>query len=205
MSNNVATQAKSNRQTLVLVLLVFAVPSVAALLMYVTGWRPASTQNHGQLIQPAIPVADRAMKTIDGKSVKFSDARGKWTMVYFDTSSCAEDCMQQLYFMRQIHHSQGKYLERIHRLFIVTNPAGISTLKSKLNEYPDMLVCTADNVELGKLKQDFGIVDSAIDLPRKNIYLVDPQGNLMMRYLPGIEPAGMRKDLERLLKYSSDK
>jgi cytochrome oxidase Cu insertion factor (SCO1/SenC/PrrC family) len=205
MSNNVVTQAKSNRQTLVLVLLVFAIPSAAALLMYITGWRPSATQNHGELIQPVRPVADRDMQTIDGKTVKFSETQGKWTMVYFDTSSCTESCMKKLYFMRQIHHSQGKSMDRIQRLFIVTDPAGTSALKGKLNDYPDMLVWTAEQAELSKLKQHFGIDGSAADMSEKNMYLIDPRGNLMMRYLPGTEPAGMRKDLERLLKYSADK
>lgn len=205
MSNNVVTQAKSNKQTLVLVLLVFAIPSAAAFLMYITGWRPSSTQNHGELIQPVRPVAEHDMKTIDGNTVKLSSTQGKWTMVYFDSSSCPESCMKKLFFMRQIHHSQGKSLDRIQRLFIVTDPAGITALKGKLNDYPDMLVWTAGQIELGKLKQQFGIDGDATEITEKNIYLVDPRGNLMMRYLPGTEPAGMRKDLERLLKYSADK
>lgn len=205
MSNKVVTQAKSNRQTLVLVLLVFIIPSAAALLMYITGWRPSATQNHGELIQPVRPVADREMQAIDGKTVKFSETQGKWTMVYFDTSSCSESCMKKLYFMRQIHHSQGKNMDRIQRLFIVTDPAGMKSLNGRLNDYPDLRVWTAGQAELSKLKQHFGIDDTAADVTDKNIYLVDPRGNLMMQYLPGTEPAGMRKDLERLLKYSADK
>jgi len=205
MSNNVVTQAKSNRQTLVLVLLVFTIPSAAALLMYITGWRPSSTQNHGVLIQPVRPVADRDMQDIDGKTVKFSVTQGKWTMAYFDISSCPDSCMKKLYFMRQIHHSQGKHMDRIQRLFIATDPAGMSALKGKLNDYPDMLVWTADQAELNKLKQLFGIDGGTTEVSERNMYLIDPRGNLMMQYLPGTEPAGMRKDMERLLKFSADK
>ena len=53
------------------------------------------------------------------------------------------------------------------------------------------------------LSGDFGI-EAQGDIAQRTIYLLDPQGNLMMRYKQGTEPAGMRKDLERLLKYSKD-
>jgi cytochrome oxidase Cu insertion factor (SCO1/SenC/PrrC family) len=35
-----------------------------------------------------------------------------------------------------------------------------------------------------------------------HIYLIDPLGNLVLRYPKNAEPAKMKKDLERLLKYS---
>ena len=204
MANSNENNSKSNKRTLILVLLVFALPSAAALLMYISGWRPATTQNHGELIQPVRAISDRVMQAIEGKSVKFFDAHGKWTMVYFDTSSCPEECMKQLYFMRQIHNSQGKNLDRIQRIFIASDADGFATLKGKLADYPGMHVWSTSQIELIKLKQEFGLIDISGSQPERNIYLLDPQGNLMMRYMPGVEPAGMRKDLERLLKYSAD-
>ena len=38
--------------------------------------------------------------------------------------------------------------------------------------------------------------------PTDHIYLVDPLGNLMMRFPRDPDPARMIKDLKRLLKYS---
>lgn len=204
MSNEIVEQSKSNRKTLIFILLVFALPSVFAILMYVSGWRPASTQNHGELILPVRHIPDRAMRNIDGESVQFFELHRKWTMIYFDSASCPDECMKQLYFMRQIHNSQGKNLDRIQRIFIYTGSDGLNTLKSKLVDYPNMLVWTTDQTELSKLRHDFGIELNAA-VTERSIYLMDPQGNLMMRYATGIEPAGMRKDLERLLKYSSEK
>jgi hypothetical protein len=32
------------------------------------------------------------------------------------------------------------------------------------------------------------------------VYLADPNGWLVLRYAPGFEPSGLRKDLGRLLK-----
>jgi len=36
----------------------------------------------------------------------------------------------------------------------------------------------------------------------EHIYLVDPLGNLMLRFPPDPDPSRMIKDLERLLRYS---
>ena len=40
-------------------------------------------------------------------------------------------------------------------------------------------------------------------LPAHRIYIVDPRGFLMMSYTPDTDPAGIIKDLKRLLRYSS--
>jgi len=37
---------------------------------------------------------------------------------------------------------------------------------------------------------------------RHRLFVVDPAGNLMMQYAPEADPAGVRADLERLLKSS---
>lgn len=203
-SNNNDVIKKSNRKNMLLVLAVFALPVVVATLMYVTGWKPSVTGNHGELIQPARFIEELSMQSMDGKPVKFSELHGKWTMVYFDSASCTEECMKQLYVMRQTHIAQGKDQERIQRIFILTDTKAVDTLKTKLTEYSDMFVWTGDKSVLAKLTQDFGI-DAQETAVQRNIYLVDPLGNLMMRYSPKIDPAGIRKDLVRLLKYSSDK
>jgi cytochrome oxidase Cu insertion factor (SCO1/SenC/PrrC family) len=203
-SNNSEAIKKSNRQNLLLVFAVFALPVIVATMMYVTGWKPSATGNHGELIQPARFIEEISMQSIDAKPVKFSELHGKWTMVYFDNAACPEECVKQLYNMRQTHIAQGKDQERVQRLFIFTDAQALDTLKSKLADYPDMLVWTGEKSVLSKLIQDFGIeIKNTAD--QGYIYLLDPMGNLMMRYSPGVDPAGMRKDLVRLLKYSSEK
>ena len=204
MESNKDIQKKSNRIVLIFLFVVFALPAAVATLMYVTGWRPSSTGNHGELIQPARFIEDRAMQSIDGKPVKFSELQGKWTMVYFDTAACPEECVKQLYTMRQTHISQGKDQDRVQRIFILTDASAVDALPAKLTDYPDMRVLSGEKAVLAKLTQDFGI-DALAEMDKRSIYLLDPMGNLMMRYTPGIDPAGLRKDLVRLLKYSSDK
>ncbi|MGV8933548.1 MAG: SCO family protein [Gallionellaceae bacterium] len=202
MQSNNETIIKSNRHKLVIVLMLFFVPSLVATLLYYSGWRPVKTVNHGELIVPPRPLEDSTMQSLDGKTVKLSEFRGKWLMVYFDTSNCSVECTKQLFFMRQIHLSQGKNLDKIQRLFVLTDSTAVESLKPKLTDYPNMLVLKAEESSMSKLLKEFDM-DVQHGVEQRNIYFVDPLGNLMMRYQPGVEPAGMRKDLERLLKYST--
>jgi len=203
MENRKVNANKSNRRKLVIVLAIFALPVVLSMMLYFSGWRPSATANYGELIQPARYIEDVTLKAIDGKQVKISSLHGKWTMVYFDTAVCPEECINRIFFMRQIHHSQGKYLDKIQRVFILTDNKSIETLKSKLTDYPDMLVLTAEKDVLSKLSEAFGLFTQA-DVEQRNIFLLDQQGNLMMCYKATSEPAGVRKDLAQLLKYSAD-
>ena len=201
MPSNNAPSRKKSRKTLILVLLLFVFPAMLASFMFFTGWRPSTTINHGQLIRPAKPISDVEFKSLDGKVVKLSELRGKWTMVYFDASTCPDECVKQLFFMRQTHVSQGKNQDRVQRIFVLTDKLAVEALKTKLTEYTGMQVLMGEQSVLNGLRQEFGI-DAGVVSPQRNIYLLDPQGNLMMQYLPDSEPVGIRKDLERLLKYS---
>lgn len=204
MQSNKDIQKISNRRTLIMVLAVFAVPTLLASLMYFSGWKPSSTGNHGELIQPPRLLEDRAMQALDGKPVKFSDLHGKWTLVYLDDASCGDECMKQIFLMRQIHVAQGKDQDRVQRVFILTDAKAEKTLPAKLADYAEMRVWKGDKTVLDKLAGDFGM-DMQNAAGYRAIYLLDPQGNLMMRYGRETNPAGMRKDLARLLKYSSEK
>ena len=184
-----------------LVLLIGLLPLSASFLLYFSGWRPSSTVNHGELIEPVRPIADHALRDAEGKAVSFSDVHGKWVMVYFDTAACPQTCIDNLYRMRQTHIAQGKERERVERVFITTEGGASPALKTRLADYAGMHIWSADTPTLSAIGADFG--ETPVQLAQQHdIYLIDPRGNLFMRYTPDTNPAGLRKDLERLLKYS---
>ena len=105
-----------------LVLIVAFLPIAASVLLYVSGWRPISTVNHGELITPALPLADHALHDVDGKVVKFSDLRGQWVMLYLDAADCPATCMDNLYRMRQTYIALGQFMTSAAVLGIDTCP-----------------------------------------------------------------------------------
>lgn len=193
-------KSKSGLVILIILVALFALPEIIAVSLQAIKWRPASTTNRGELVQPARPIKDADLATIDNKAVKFSEFRGKWTMVYFADAECDEACLKNIYSMRQVHKALGKEQERAQRIFIPLGAIPAGLLKTKLQDYAGMIVLTGPSHNINELAQQFILPDAAtVDFQR--IYLVDPLGNLMMTYRDN--PNGMLKDLNHLMKTSS--
>jgi cytochrome oxidase Cu insertion factor (SCO1/SenC/PrrC family) len=197
------TSILTGRSKLLLLALLFILPIVLAVSLYMSGWRPGATVNHGELLSPARPIADGMFQTLDGKATSFSElGRKKWSLVYFGPSECLNRCAQNLYKMRQVHLAQGKEAERVQRVFVATDAKALDRLRHTLMDYPGMIALIGPEAAVRELARQFNVpAGSALDgLDR--IYLVDPLGNFMLHYAPDADASGMRKDLVRLLKVS---
>ena len=72
----------------------------------------------------------------------------------------------------------------------------------KKTEFPDTILLTGSENELRDLAMQFTTAAGLSTSQTDGFYLVDPLGNLMMRYDTNADFKGILKDLERLLKYS---
>lgn len=166
----------SARAKLLALFLACAAPFVLAWVVWYFEWGTGARGNYGTLIEPR-PL----------KGPPFSDLRGKWVMVTFDPSACDAYCERKLYYMRQVRTAQGKEQARVERLWIVTD-AG----EPRREVLADM-----EGTHIFR-----GDVSGFPGDPREHIYLVDPLGNLMLRFPRDPDPSRMLKDLKRLLKYA---
>ncbi|MHB8535210.1 MAG: SCO family protein [Sulfuricaulis sp.] len=192
----------SGRRRILLIAALFALPVIAAYALYLSGWRPSSTGNHGELVQPARPIEDVALTLLDGKPIRFSDLHGKWTLIAFGAAQCLTPCESNLYKMRQVIESQGKEAERLQSVMVVTDARARDWLHYTMKDYPDTRVIAGPADGVTKLARQF-VLPAGSPLDNLNrIYLVDPLGNFLMSYPADADPSGMRKDLVRLLKVS---
>lgn len=190
------------RQTLLLLAALFALPLLAASMLYVSGWRPTRTMNHGELVQPARMIADLTLHTREGAALRVSELRGKWTLIYFGGSRCAEVCERNLYKMRQVRLAQGENAERVQRLFVLTGEGVPKELPSIMPQHPGLQVVTGPGDSVRALAQQFALPAGTPLDGLERVYVVDPVGRLMMSYPPDADASGMRKDLARLLRVS---
>lgn len=181
------------RLTLAAIALVFALPIVAAWAAYRLHWAPSGRSNYGDLIEPQ-RVPDAPLAALDGRPFQLSQLRGKWVLVSFDSPACDEACVRKLYYMRQIRIAQGQNMDRVARLWILT--AAGTPSAALLAAYPGMQVARASGT-------GFERAFAAPDGVARHVYLVDPLGNVMLRFPREPNPSRMLKDLQRLLKYSS--
>lgn len=181
----------NGRKILLILAAVCVLPLLASYAMYFL-WRPDSTMNYGQLMSPqALPT--EAMTTVDGKPFEFASLKGRWTMVLADGGNCDARCEELLYFIRQVRKAQGENQDRIERVWLVSDAA---VPKAELVKAIDgmYVVRAAGTATLAAF--------SAEPQRPRAIYLVDPLGQIMMRYPDNPEPKKMIKDFQRLMKYS---
>lgn len=204
MKKPITSKARDTRARLVLVLLaaLFLGGTVIAFVLLQSGWRPARTKNHGELVQPARPLSDVELTTLDGTQLRLSELKGKWTLVYFGPADCLKPCTDNLYKMRQVTAAQGKEAHRVQRLMVVTDTKALDWLRYTVKDYPGMRVATGPIDAVRRLATEFAVpAGNPLDSLHR-VYVVDPLGNLMMSYPADADPRGMHKDLGLLLKAS---
>ena len=148
-------------------------PVAAGWALYLLDWTPGGAGNYGELLTP---------RPLQG--APFDALRGKWVLVSFDAAACDAYCERKLYFMRQVRRAQGKNMERVERLWALTDSG---------QPKAELLSAIDGTKVVGYRHPDFS---------PDHIYVVDPLGNLMMRYPRDPDPSRMIKDLQRLVKGS---
>ena len=202
MSSPDRKQIVRNRLTLVSIALVVALPAVLSFVLYTSGWRPSSSGNYGELVQPPRTIKDLEFHTLDGNRLRVSDLSQKWTFVYFLADSCGATCERSLYNMRQVRLAQGENADRLQRMLVVTENVALEKLRTQLREYPGMVVITGPHENVRTLSEEFTLSSGTPFESYGRVYLLDPAGRLMLSYPADADPSGMRKDLKRLLKVS---
>ena len=170
------------RLNLVGIAIIAALPLVGSYLLYLY-WAPTSFVNHGELVGPT-PLPELAAAP-DMQALK-----GKWVFLMVDSGRCEEYCQRKLYLMRQLRLTQGKNMDRIERAWVIDD--AIAPAPALMTDYQGTHTLTAAGA--GWL--------SRLPSSRDHLYIVDPLGNVIMRYPRGADPSGMKKDLSRLLRAS---
>jgi len=188
------------RGMLLLVLLVCAAPLIASYFTYYV-LKPEKRNNYGTLIdQRAHPVPSMASTTLDGRPMALQQFKGKWVMLMTGSGTCADACRNQLFAMRQLRLMQGKEMDRIERVWLITDREPLDTLVIREFDGTHMLraASEADAATVKTwLPADAGTTSD------QHIYLIDPLGHLMMRFPANPEPRKVYKDIYKLLKASA--
>lgn len=187
---------RKGRWVLLSMLIFFVAPIVAVVAMYKFDWRPQG-KSVGELITPAhLLQMPNLIQLSDGKQVGAELWKDKWSMVYL-AERCEDKCLIKLRNMRQIHVSLYKEIPRMQRV-LITSQTDVTELKQM---HPELIVFNQPINAVEQLTTQFdeaGVQANHAD----KLYLVDPRGFLMMRYASDTDPALIRKDVVRLMKYS---
>jgi len=189
-------QRKRGRWKLLLVVAVCAAPMIASYLTYYV-IKPESRTNYGTLLDPReYPIPPLGSTELDGKPVKLEDYKGKWVLLQVSGGECDEACKTRLFAMRQLRLMQGKEMERIERVWLITDAKPLDTMLMREYDGTDML-----RVDPKLLKA--WLPTEAGTSVEDHLYMIDPRGNLMMRFPKDADPNKVKKDISKLLRASS--
>lgn len=193
-----AARTARGRWKMVLVLLVCAAPVLAS---YVTYYyiRPDAQRSFGELIEPQRGLPALAGRSLDGAAVALPTLRGQWLLVAVAAAGCNARCEENLYLQRQLRESLGRDKDRVDRVWLVTDEAPVP-----LRLQPAVAQATVLRVDLHALEQ--WLVPAAGHDLDEHLYVVDPQGNWMLRFPASLDRAQAgraKRDLERLLRASA--
>jgi hypothetical protein len=174
----------------------FVLPLLLSFWMYYgTAWRPAAHVNHGELITPARPLAATKLPILMGTPGSGRLFHRKWSIVYIGAGQCDENCRNALYVMRQTRLALNNEMTRVDRVFLVT--ANCCDHDFLAREHGGMVVVDASGPAASALLQAF-------PGERENsLFIVDPLGNLLMRFDTQQNAKGLLQDLQKLLRLSS--
>lgn len=182
------------RTLLVITFLIFLLPVVAAWLLnvFTPGWRPFGTTNHGTLVQPVRQLATAGLRHFDGSPLDVGYLQGRWTLLHVVREECAQPCESALLSTYQVQQALGDDQHRLQLLLVLPRPPGAKSPQLP----PGIETALASDAWLATLS----FAGAAPAAP--GVYLVDPQGYLMMRYAAHVDQRGLLADLKRLLKIS---
>jgi len=179
-----------SRAKLLLLVGCFGLPIAASYLAYYF-WHAEPTGNYGELLLPPAHVTTQPFDRPQGGSWSFKELHERWVIVMSDTGTCPTACVEKLTTLRQVRLALGRNASRVALVYVVDDLAR-----------PDAQVLEAFQGTL------LALTPTGMQLPpgaandRAHIYLVDPNGNVMMRWPAVADRKRMLKDLERLLRAS---
>ncbi|USW96030.1 hypothetical protein NHF39_04950 [Pseudomonas proteolytica] len=180
-----APNRRKGRWQLILILLMVIGPMVLATLMYkLQFWVPDNRSDHGEMIGNGQTRADIGVQADEQR----------WQLLVTAPAACAADCQQLVYLARQLQIGLGRDASRASHALASAQPLS-AEYEAKLKvEYPQLQRFPLD---LPTFKQNAAAPGDA------QLWIVDPHGNLVLRYDARVKGKDLLNDLRHLLKLSN--
>ena len=190
MSDEIA-QPRHSRAPL-WILIAMCVAPIAASYVAFYWWQPSDQVNYGELLEPRAVAAERWV-ALDGARFSLQALQGSWVLTVIDSGRCDAWCREKLTYIRQVRLAQGKDTNRVERLWVITDEA---------RPEPELLTAHEGMHVVQARAGEIAGVFPAQHAHAHHIYVIDPLGNVMMRYPRDADPRRILKDVSRLLRHS---
>lgn len=150
------------------------------------GWQPASMRNNGELLKPPADLRALVLVRANGQPYAWASGARIWRIAVAPPTNCTQQCVALAAALDKVWQLFGHRADKVEVLWIGTPPGGLPPM-------PELRVLRDD----ARLRQALPRGDDATGVP---VYVIDPNGWVILRYAPGFDPSGLRSDLVKLLK-----
>ncbi len=197
---------RRNRTLLLVIAAIFFGGMLLAGALRFSGWRPSGLKNHGELLQPPVDLRARTPKLASGQEYLWQPDTRVWRIVVAPPARCTQACTKIADDVDLVWRLMGNDADRVHVLWLCPDVA--CAPPPPLRDDPNLRVLRPDPALRSALprldgKSENRVPDAPVhDIPADAIpiYVIDPNGFVILRYPPGSDPGGLRADLARLLK-----
>jgi len=198
-SNNAIGNKKRNPYAVWFVVAAFVAPVVLAYIVFFFV-DVKSYINHGEILNPIVHITSFELTDENNAIIPKEKLTYKWSLISFVGKTCDEKCEARLYDTRQIHTSLGKNQHRLSRMFVHFKPAGEALTKLIDEKHGTVIHVNGDESIIIKALGDN--VHDGIGITNNETYIMDPMGNIMMRFTIDQPNKEFLYDLRKLLKAS---
>lgn len=187
MNDTVPLQQRNrNRGMLILVVVLFLGSAFVAGALRFSGWRPSGMKNHGELLQPPGDLRGVTPQLLDGGDYAWNPAERQWRILLAPAADCGAPCVELSRQLDTVWQLFSHRADKVHILWAGPVPdAAVRNAAWRVVEPSAALLAGLPRHE---------------DPAGTPVYVVDPNGFVILRYAPGFDPAHLREDVARLLK-----
>ena len=177
---------RRNRIALLAIAVLFLGSFLVAGALRFSGWRPEGLKNKGELLQPYGDLREAEPMLAGGGRYAWDPQARLWRILVAPPANCGQPCVELSRELDTVWRLFGRNADHVHLLWLGAPPAAAtrSDATRVLRDDPAL------RARLPRLDDPAGVP----------VYVVDPNGFVILRYAPGFDPADLRTDVARLLK-----
>jgi protein SCO1/2 len=158
----------------------------------------------GSVINPPSLASDFSLTDQTGGTVRLSDFRGKYVLLFFGYSHCPDQCPATMAVLTQARSELGAQAGNVQVLFVSTDPSHDTpqSMGAFLARFdPTFIGLTGSMAQLQPIWKDYGVtVLDGGETHSSYTYLIDPNGNLRLTYPYPSTPEEISADLKILFR-----
>jgi hypothetical protein len=189
-------QRNRNRVMLLAIFAVFFGSLIFAGVLRFSGWRPAGMKNKGELLQPPTDLRTQTPKLLDGSTYEWKPINRTWRIALAPPADCGAECSKVATDIHKVWELLGREATRVDVLWLCTaTPCALPADAPKLANLRLLQANPGLRAQLPRVGEV--TYQGGRGVP---MYVIDPNGFVVLRYAAGSDPGDLRSDLAKLLK-----